>query len=125
MEEKMETRTKEDLIRLLRLSAKSFNKFRREYPEAEINLEGADLKTIDLKEANFQDANLRNTDLRWTKLEGADFRGADITGANLFEAQLAGANFANVKGLTRSDFNRWVEEMRQTIKLVNDQPAAA
>jgi uncharacterized protein YjbI with pentapeptide repeats len=125
MEEKMETRTKEDLIRLLRLSAKSFNKFRREYPEAEINLEGTDLKTKDLNGANFQGANLRNTDLRWTKIEGADFRGADITGANLFEAQLIGANFAGAKGMKRSDFDRWVEETRQTIKLVNDQSVAA
>jgi len=83
---------------------KTWNEWRKENPDIEIKLKGANLQRVfldfanlqkaDLSEANLQKASL-STDLRKADLTGANLVGADFSGAGLQEAIMA---FSNLYG---------------------------
>ncbi|NEX14806.1 MAG: hypothetical protein C1941_08970 [Prosthecochloris sp.] len=80
-------------LTLIRKSVTSWNSMRENYPEAAIDLSGADLKGrnlkgADLHNANLQGANLHGADLSDTDLRGASFDHASLKGALLFDADL-------------------------------------
>ncbi len=111
-------------LELLRLDIRSFQKWREEHPEVELDFSGADLSGKSLRERNFDGANFRwaklvggnlvwcslkganlgdveammsnaeGADFSGANLRGADFRGARLRGSYYDDAQLIGANFS-------------------------------
>jgi hypothetical protein len=101
---------------ILKQGVEVWNQWRKDNPNAEIDLTGADLiianlSGVDLIIANLSGANLTEADLREADLRGADLSGANLEGtilrrADLTRANLAGANLseadlegANVTGI--------------------------
>ena len=88
--------------------------WRRQNPEARLDLSGADLAKADLSAADLAAADLSGADLSWAHLTGAvltraDLRGAvlrraDLTGANLRGADLAGADLSGAD-LAKADLS--------------------
>ncbi len=69
-------------LRIIKQGVDGWNQWRKDNPEVEPDLSGANLKGLDLKGLD---------------LKEADFNGADIRGTNFKGAELEGANFSNVK----------------------------
>ena len=107
-------------LTLLKQGVRSWNEWRKNNPDIQPNLEGANLQTESLQGVNFAKANLQNTqfrkanlngaDLRWANLKGADLvgvdlRGANLLGANINQGKLAHANLAraNLIGVELED----------------------
>jgi uncharacterized protein YjbI with pentapeptide repeats len=95
----------EEQVALLKQGAKVWNPWRKENPDAEIdlrgaNLRGADLKGVNLMTADLRGVNLRGADLHWAKLIAAKLIAADLRGANLREADI------NTADLSRADLSR-------------------
>ncbi|MEM6432270.1 MAG: pentapeptide repeat-containing protein [Cyanobacteria bacterium P01_D01_bin.115] len=110
----------EEQVALLKQGAEAWNQWRKDNPDAAIDLIGTDLidvtlsgadlfgtnlRDANLSDANLYEANLREANLREANLVGADLRNADLGGvilndANLFRANLSGANLsgANLSG---------------------------
>jgi hypothetical protein len=83
---------------LLRCSEKKdmieWNEWRREHPDEEILLEGANIakaRRVTPEQEVFSEAYLEDANLSYAHLEGADLRGAHLHGANFFDAHLEGA----------------------------------
>lgn len=109
-------------VEILKNSVRKWNSFRKNQPNAFIDLYKADLYRLDLSGANFDNANLMKADLSYANLTHATFMNADLqeadfsgsiliganfSGANLIQtsfwkADLSGANFFNAE-LRRSD----------------------
>ncbi|MGR3279056.1 pentapeptide repeat-containing protein [Acaryochloris marina NIES-2412] len=104
----------EEQLSLLKQGGEVWNKWLRENPDDEINLNGADLNGIDLRGADLRGADLRGVNLRgaiisketqidpkWDIVHqivnngavGEDFSGADLSGANLRGAFLKYGEF--------------------------------
>ena len=95
---------KEPMVKLLLSSVAKFNEYRKDNPDALVDLKGVNLTGADLTGANLTGANLRGAIIVEAYLPRADLTGAnlteaDITGANLIEANLVGADLSNTKGL--------------------------
>ena len=77
---------------LLRCSHKGdiseWDKWRKENPNEQIWLQGANLVEADLREVNLQGANVVQVDLSGAKLQGAHLGDANLQGANLVGAKL-------------------------------------
>jgi len=86
--------TKKEMLALLREGVAQWNAWRRDNPEADIDLRGANLRWAYLRGANLSKANLHGADL-----SEANFRGANFLGANLHGADLHGANLYGAIGL--------------------------
>jgi len=102
-------------LEILAQGIDTLNKWRKEHPEIQVDLSGANLRnailnSADLSNANlckaiihsadFSRANLRNADLSNVSLQeegfvNANFSGADLSGANLRNADLSGADLSN------------------------------
>ncbi|SRR5579875_273962 len=102
-------------LRLLKQGTLTWNTWRKDHPEAVIDLSGVDLcclrlkRGVDLSKANLEgselaaailneaildEANLRGVNLRAASLSHARFAGATLDGANFYEAFLKEAVFA-------------------------------
>jgi len=109
----------EEQLAILRQGVEVWNKWRKEYPNVEVDLRKANLRGADLMEAsllradlmeadlsvanlgraNLRIANLSRTNLRQANLIRADLGGANLSGADLreaylFEAELSGADLS-------------------------------
>lgn len=76
---------------ILKQSVEAWNNWRKEYPDIQPDLEGADLSYSKLSNANLSHAilshtNLSNADFYFANLNNADLSNADLTNATLFEA---------------------------------------
>ncbi|MBF2027584.1 MAG: pentapeptide repeat-containing protein [Oscillatoriales cyanobacterium C42_A2020_001] len=95
----------EEQLERLKQGISGWNKWRRNNPTAEINLNGANLSKADLNEAFLSGVDLSKTDL-----SEANFGSANLRCANLSESHLSRANlkWANLSGadLSRANFSR-------------------
>ena len=80
------------MLARLKYGSGFWNAWRREHPDLEIVLDGANLSGMILTGIDFANVSLRGAAMHATSLMNADLRGADLTGANLSEADLIGAN---------------------------------
>ena len=83
---------REDQIVLLKQGPQAWNAWRREQPNAVVDLSTGGLRGLDLAGADLSGADLRGADLRGTVLDGSNLAGARLEGANLFKATLDGAD---------------------------------
>jgi len=88
------------MLTRLEFGARFWNMWRREHPDVEIVLDGADLSGMILTGIDFSKVSLRGAAMHATNLMNADLRGADLADANLSEADLIAANLegANLTG---------------------------
>ena len=92
-------------ISILKKGTVAWNPWRKQNPNARIDLHGADLRKMDLSSMSLRGADFRNADLHSANLEraylpDADFRKADLSMTNLrsaflIRADLRGANLFN------------------------------
>ncbi|MCP4748026.1 MAG: pentapeptide repeat-containing protein [Desulfobacteraceae bacterium] len=77
-----------------------WNQWRKENPEVEIWLEGAELYRANLQGAELYRANLQGAKLSYAELQGAELSYAELQGAKLHYANLQGAMlyYANLQG---------------------------
>jgi hypothetical protein len=87
----------EEHVRILRRGVVFWNQWRRENPDTQPNLRGAELGTADLARATLIGADLSEANLFRANLSGATLGGAILVGANLSRATLTDAD------LTRAD----------------------
>lgn len=95
---------KGEMIELLKTDLDAWNAWRKENPQAEVDLTqadlgdaelcGADLRDADLYGANLGKANLRKANLRRANLGNADLCGANLIQANLSRAYLSAADLS-------------------------------
>jgi uncharacterized protein YjbI with pentapeptide repeats len=78
---------------MIRRGVVSWNKWREVYPDAIIDLSGANLQAASLKEANLEDATLHRVDLSHADLEEANLVGADLFKSILKDADLRKTDF--------------------------------
>ncbi|MFA5251019.1 MAG: pentapeptide repeat-containing protein, partial [Phycisphaerae bacterium] len=71
---------------------KPWNKYRKEHPDDEIWLQGADLMEANLQGANLWKANLQDADLTDANLQGADLGYANLQSADLWGVNLQGVD---------------------------------
>ncbi len=82
-------------LRIIRHGPKTWNKWRKQNPNIEINLSYTLLSGEDLTGANLTEAKLIGTDLTGANFTaGANFTGADLTRAHLTRAYLSEANLS-------------------------------
>ncbi|GAK60465.1 pentapeptide repeat protein [Candidatus Vecturithrix granuli] len=81
-----------DQLTLLKQGVPVWNAWRKEHPDENIDLQGADLGEMGLENVNLADANLRDAHLWNAHLRGANLQGAHLQGAHLRGANLQGAN---------------------------------
>ena len=113
------------LISVLRNKPQVFNRWRRTFGVAAVDLWGANLEGANMRWANLEGANMRVADLDGADLEGANLEGAnmrwanmrvaDLDGADLEGADLEGANLEGATGLL--DASEW---LRRTFKATDD-----
>ena len=85
---------KEDLLNLLKQGADVWNQWRKEHPEVQPDLSGANLRGSKLRRVNFQGVNLNGADLSETSLAGANLGKADLQNASLRKASLYRADLS-------------------------------
>lgn len=115
-----------DLREVLLGGVRSWNAWRQEHPEAEIDLYEANLSRANLREANLSRANLlwaylRQANLSRANLCGAHLCGAYLSRANLREANLSAANLreanlfeANLRGASFGEADLHKANLRGT-----------
>jgi len=79
-------------LKILRLGASEWNKWREVNPNVEPDFKEAILDRVLLKGANLQQANLQNADLQKANLQQANLQSADFQKANLRQANLQNAD---------------------------------
>ena len=89
---KGETMANQEQLAILRSGTWNWSLWRRENPNAVIDLSGANLRAATLMGANLIAANLGGADLVDTRLTRADLTGADLRMATLARAYLDNAN---------------------------------
>lgn len=115
-----------DQLAKLKEGVEAWNAWRKENPDAMIDLRGADFWEANLSGANLWDANLSGADLSAAKLLAANLNGANLSGASLWLANLSGANLrhANLSGanLGLADFaNAIVSSIRYRRPLLRNR----
>ncbi len=83
----------------LKQGVEVWNQWRKENPDLQpdlsgANLNGANLSVADLRRANLRRVYLSGADLSGANLSGADLNGADLGDADLFKADLSGAHLS-------------------------------
>ena len=81
-----------EYLEFLKQGVEVWNKWRKDNPDAKINLRGADLCRANLVRVDFHMVNLSEADLLEVDLWGANLKGADLRKANLSEANLSEAD---------------------------------
>ncbi len=91
----------DEQIDLLKQGTQTWNAWRVEQPEANVDLSGGALRGLDLAQANLSAADLKDADLRGANLGGANLTGAYLAGGNFFKAVIDGAdlNEADLRGV--------------------------
>ena len=84
-----------DHIVELKKGSKSWNTWRKKFPDLRPDLKGIDLEKIQLLGANLENADLTNAKLYQTDLRRSNLRNACLIGADGTEADFRGANFFN------------------------------
>ena len=79
---------------LLKQGPQAWNAWRREQPNAIVDLSAGSLRGLNLAGADLSGADLRGADLRGTVLDGSNLSSACLSGANLFKATLDGADLS-------------------------------
>jgi uncharacterized protein YjbI with pentapeptide repeats len=79
----------DEQVEIVKLGARSWNSWRKDNPDAEVNLSEADLSDADLRYADLSDAGLSMVDL-----SGADLRGANLSITDLRHALLIRTNLS-------------------------------
>jgi uncharacterized protein YjbI with pentapeptide repeats/class 3 adenylate cyclase len=98
--------TIEEQLDILLQGARVWNVWRRkEHPEIQIDLSGANLSRANLRGATLKEANLGRAVLQEADLSGANLTGANLSNANLQEADLSGANLSGAI-LSRAKISR-------------------
>lgn len=107
MDNELSTKTKEELIKLLKNNIKTFNIYREQtnYEPLDLSdgrfqgttLTGAKLQNIDFSGADFEYANLVSADLTNCKLQNTLMIYTNLTSANLSNAVLEGADFTGAQ----------------------------
>ncbi len=99
----------EEQLNILRQGVDVWNAWRKEHPDSEIDLFGAELRKAHLKEAYLSKADLRRAHLSGANLNGANLEEADLYAANLSRADLSGANLSeadlNASNLSGANLN--------------------
>lgn len=90
---------KEYLLNLLKQGATVWNQWRKEHPEVQPDLSGANLRGSKLRKVDFQGVNLNGADLSETFLAGANLSQADLRNASfhngsLYRVDLSGADLS-------------------------------
>jgi uncharacterized protein YjbI with pentapeptide repeats len=100
-----EAMANEEQLAILKQGVEVWNKWRKENPKVEIDLNEAPLSGANLRAVNFNGAILMGADLSHAFLSHADLSGANLTRADLFEAILRGTKLiranlveANLRG---------------------------
>ena len=83
---------REEQVALLKQGPQAWNAWRREQPNAIVDLSAGALRGLNLAGADLSGADMRDTDLRGTVLNGSNLAGARLAGTNLFKALLDGAD---------------------------------
>jgi uncharacterized protein YjbI with pentapeptide repeats len=115
--------TKEEMVNLLKTDIVAWNNFRKDNPDAKIDLSGVnlddeDLRGADLHNADFRNACIMEANFLKANLKGADFRGADLSCtkfsfADLSDADLSGADIRYIKlNRTIKDGTKGIEQKR-------------
>jgi uncharacterized protein YjbI with pentapeptide repeats len=102
-----------DHLKIVRQGKEAISEWRQRYPDAQMNLEGADLEGTDLsgsasfsgsdlyevhpRISHFMGANVGGADLIRANLGGANLKGAYLYEANLGDANLSGADLSGAK----------------------------
>jgi len=92
-------------LALLKQGVEGWNEWRKQHPEEQPSLSGADLRGMNLSCVSLDGANLRRANLRGANLHTAHLHGTDLTGANLIEADLHFAQLQDAN-LTRANFRK-------------------
>ncbi|GAC1387103.1 MAG: pentapeptide repeat-containing protein [Ktedonobacteraceae bacterium] len=92
-------------LALLKQGVEEWNEWRKQHPEEQPALSGADLRGMNLACANLDGANLHRANLRSANLHMAYLDSSDLTGANLIEADLHFAQMQNAN-LTRANLRK-------------------
>ena len=89
----------EEQLSILKQGVKVWNKWMEENPRVQIDLSGADLRSIDLSDAKFASANFkfRSANFEQANLSGAYLREAFLAFHNFYEADLSDANLSETK----------------------------
>jgi uncharacterized protein YjbI with pentapeptide repeats len=82
----------EEHLALLKQGVETWNKWRKEKPDIQLDLRKADLIGADLRKADLRKADLWEANLTGANLTGADLSGADLSTASLFRANLSTAS---------------------------------
>jgi|DEB0MinimDraft_10_1074344.scaffolds.fasta_scaffold352824_2 uncharacterized protein YjbI with pentapeptide repeats len=86
-----------ELLELLKTDVKTFNLYREEYADQEIDFSNANISWANLTGANLCNANLTGAFIFNSNIRLANLHNANILGANLQDSYLSGAN---VEGAT-------------------------
>jgi uncharacterized protein YjbI with pentapeptide repeats len=89
-------------LALVHQGVEAINRFAEENPNAELDLNGADLSGRDLRSARLMGADLRGADLSRCDLRDARLTNANLAGAHLRNADARGATFHHAN-LTSAD----------------------
>lgn len=119
----------DDHLKILRQGREAWNQWRREHPEIQPELDGAqligadlrktDLRGIDLRDADLSASDLSDADighiyvaseLRTSELGGADLRGANLSRANLM---MAGLILADLRDATLAGADLRLADLRR------------
>lgn len=87
----------EELIARLKLGCEAWNLWRKEHPDATLDLDGVTLRAERLKTIDFAGATLKKAILARAMMERANLRGADLEGANLAGTFLEDADLTGAK----------------------------
>lgn len=77
---------------LLKQGVTQWNIWRKQYPEIQPDLNGANLRSIDLRSIDLNNADLSIASRNTAKLSGARYGAANLSGANLSDTNLRSAN---------------------------------
>lgn len=89
--------TNEELVQLLTTDVPAFNAYRKEHPDAKIDLNRVKLSGAQLSGADLTNTNLSGADLTRTNLLGANLTEAILSEARLIKADLFHANLSWAK----------------------------